>query len=307
MPKPRSTTVVRKRGPDREVALVGPGRLGQALGYLLSRAGVKIGWVAARRAPAAREAARFIGAGQPVAIGSAEIAQAKVLLITTSDSALPRVARKLAGRRESWRGSVVLHTSGAWPAGGAESVLQPFRERGAEAAALHPLQTVPRREAGVRNLIGCFWAIEGDPAAVRLARQWVRALGGTSFTLPANRKPSYHAAAVIACAGVVTLMDSARRLLAGCGVRPRRAGEMLQGFVAETAKNFALLGPRRALTGPVMRGDWRTLREHLRALRRRTPDLVPLYQELLRAMVHIAGRRAPRRRSRTGQAPLSAL
>jgi len=292
MPKPSSRAEALRRG--REVALVGPGRFGQALGCLLSRAGVKIGWVVARRASVARNAARFIGMGRPVAIKSAEIAEASVLLITTSDSALSRVARQIAERRESWKGRIVLHTSGAWPAGGSASVLQPFRRRGAAAGSLHPLQTVPRREAGVRNLTGCFWAVEGDPAAVRLARRWVRALGGSAFTLRAKRKPSYHAAAVIACAGVVTLMESAQRLLADCGVGRRESRKMLQGFVGETAKNFAVLGGRRALTGPVMRGDWETIRRHLMTLEHAAPDLIPLYQELVRAMVRIAGRRPPR-------------
>ncbi len=272
------------------VALVGPGRIGQALGCLLVDAAVRIEWIAARRLSAARSAARFIGLGGAVTLDSRELDGARVLLLTTSDSALPEVARSMAKLRPSWKGCMVLHTSGAWPAGGEASVLQPFRRRGASAASMHPLQTVPSREAGVQNLTGCFWAIEGDPEAVRLARRWVRSLRGTVLNIESQHKPAYHAAAVIACAGVVTLMESAERLMRSSGVLPRQARRMLAGFVAETAANFGRLGARRSLTGPASRGDWSTIRKHRAALRRDAPDLLPLYRELLRSMLKIAAR-----------------
>ena len=259
--------------------------MGQALGRLLGQAGVKIGWVVARRVGAARQAVKFIGAGRAVALDSGELAQARVLLITTSDSALLPLARKLAGQGEHWKGSVVLHTSGAWPAGGTGSVLEPFRRRGASAASLHPLQTVPSREAGVRNLTGCFWALEGDRAALRIARRWVRMLDGKAFVIHPDRKAAYHAAAVIACAGVVTLMETSKRLLQGCGVGRAQAGSALQAFVRETARNFAELGFPKALTGPAVRGDSPTIQRHLAALRAEMPEVVPLYRELTARML----------------------
>jgi predicted short-subunit dehydrogenase-like oxidoreductase (DUF2520 family) len=276
------------------VALIGPGRIGQALGKLLSDAGVRIAWIAARRPSAARAAVRFIGSGRAVTLASSGIADlktARILLLTTSDSGLPGVAQFLAAQRADWKGRVVLHTSGAWPAGGESSVLQPFRSRGASAASLHPLQTVPSREAGVRNLVGCFWAVEGDPQALRLARRWVRLLRGHALTIAPQRKAAYHAAAVIACAGVVTLMESAERLMNLSGVERSQARKMLAGFVSETAANFGRLGGPRSLTGPASRGDWATIRKHQAALRSEAPDLLPLYRELLRSMLKLAGRK----------------
>jgi len=282
---------------ENAVALIGPGRVGQALGKLLSGAGVRIEWVAARRPVAACAAARFIGSVRAVTLSPSGIAglnAARILLLTTSDSALPDVAQFLAAQRADWKGRVVLHTSGAWPAGGDASVLKPFRRRGASAASLHPLQTVPSREGGVRNLVGCFWAVEGDPKAVQLARRWVRLLRGHMLTIAPQRKAAYHAAAVIACAGVVTLMESAERLMNVSGVERSQARKMLAGFVSETAANFGRLGGRRSLTGPASRGDWATIRKHQAALRSEAPDLLPLYRELLRSMLKLAGHKPKR-------------
>ncbi len=273
----------------REVAIVGPGRVGQALGKLLAEAGVPITLIAARRAGAARRAARFVGSGRPVGIEDPRVTEATVILLTTADAALEPVARDLARRRRDWSGRVVLHTCGSLPA----AVLRPLRRRGAAIGALHPFQTIPSPAAGVRNLKACFWGIEGDAAARKLAGQWVKALGGVAFPVRPLQKTLYHAAAFLVCPTVVTLMDRSACLLRHAGVPARIVRPMLGQFVAETVGSFVRLGGRRALTGPVTRGDWTTIRRHLAVLRRVSPDLVPLYSALVRAMLPLAGKRAP--------------
>jgi len=296
------------------VAVVGPGRVGQSLGKLLARAGIPILFVAARRLPAARRAARFIGRGRSLPLGDSraygsnarQLTEAPVVLLTTSDAALGGVARSLArlsnsasarrkrgssdrARGSVWSGKVVLHTCGSLPS----AVLEPLKRQGAAIGSLHPFQTIPSPEAGVRNLTGCFWGIEGDAAARKVAARLVRLLGGVAFPLRPERKILYHAAAFLVCPTIVTLMDRSARLLERSGVPARVAGPMLAKFVAETAGNWAQLGARRALTGPVARGDWLTIRRHLIALRRSLPDTVPLYIAVVRAMLRLARRRPP--------------
>ena len=289
---PRSVT------PRHPIAIIGPGRVGQALGYLLARRDVDIGHIVARRMAAARQAVKFIGAGRPATLDSDDFLRARTFLITTSDAALVEIAEGLARQRDDWRGSVVLHTSGAWPAGGKRSVLKALRARGASAGSMHPLQTVPDREAGVRNLPGCPWAIEGEGAALRLARYWIRLLGGKAFVIDPRHKAAYHAAAVISCGGIVALMETSRRLLEDCGVAPAQARATLRDFVVETASNFARLGMPRALTGPAIRGDWATIKRHVAALRRTGPETVALYQELTRQMSALVEGRSATRGSR---------
>ena len=249
------------------VAIIGPGRLGQALGRLLVDAGVPVRYVAARRPAATRRAIRFIGSGQAVGLGASELADAAVILITTSDGAIGEVARKLARLRRDWTGKVVLHTCGALPA----AVLRPLQRRGAAIGALHPFQTIPNAAAGVRSLRGGFWGIEGDVEAVRVAKRWVSKLGGVAFHVRPKQKTLYHAAAFLTCPTVVTLMNNSARLLRLTGVPAKTVRPMLHRFVAQTAENFSALGAKRALTGPAVRGDWSTIRKHLRALRRSAP------------------------------------
>ena len=269
------------------VAIIGPGRIGQALGRLLADSGVPVAFVAARRPASACRAVRFIGQGTPVPISDRRLHTASVLLITTSDSAIADLAVELAqltAGRDAWKGKVVLHTCGSLPS----SVLQPLKLRGAHVGSLHPYQTVPGPQAGVRNLHGCHWGLEGDPKALRVARSWVKLLGGVAFSIRPSDKTLYHLSAFIVCPTVVTLMAQAASLLKLVGVPDKISRPMLRKFVAETARNFEDLGVR-ALTGPAVRGDWPTIHRHLTALRKAAPELEPVYQSLLRAMLTLAG------------------
>lgn len=276
----------------RGVAIVGPGRVGQALGKLLARAGVPVMLVAARRLAAARRAVGFIGCGEAIELSDPRLREAAVVLLTTTDAALAQVAKELAGREphpNAWQGKVVLHTCGSLPS----AVLRPLKRRGAAIGSLHPFQTIPNPAEGVRNLPGAFWGIEGDLAAQELARRWVKALGGVAFRVRATEKTLYHLAAFLVCPTLVTLMERSARLLKRAGVPAGIARPMLSRFVAETARNFADLGARRALTGPAVRGDWPTIQRHLRALRGSSRDLIPLYRALVRVMFRLTGRWPP--------------
>jgi len=267
------------------VAIAGPGRLGQAMGKLLLEAGIAIRFVAARRVEQARRAVRFIGGGKAASLDSPRLAEADVILITAADSAVEPVARKVALCRDDWSKRVVLHTCGSLPA----SVLEPFKARGAWIGSLHPYQTVPSPQAGARNLVGCYWAVEGDRQAKALAKRWVKVFRGTAFEIAPEAKLLYHLSAFLVCPTLVTLMDCSAKLLRQAGVPERIAGPMLEQFVRETARNFAELGARKALTGPAVRGDWETLEKHVGQLRRFAPEVVPAYRELVRLMLHLAG------------------
>lgn len=272
---------------------MGPGRVGQALGKLLAQSGQPIGWVAARRPKAARQAVKFIGSGKPVGLRSRELAKARVMLLTTSDTGIQSVARGLASISDDWRGKVLLHTCGSLSLEATRDLFGLLRRQGAAVGFLHPFQTIPTAAAGVRNLLNCFWSVDGDPQARHVASRWVKALGGSAFRLRHSSHILYHASAFLTCPTVVALMDQSIRLLCRSGVPKRVAQQMLGQFVAETARNFAETGARRALTGPAVRGDWNTIRHHIEALQQSSPELAILYKAVLPLMLRLAGKKMP--------------
>ncbi len=281
----------RSRKPvDRKaVAIIGAGRLGGAFGRLLALAGYRVAAVAARTKESAVEAARFIGAGEPMTDVARAAAGAAIVFITTPDRAIREVCERIARGGGLRRGVLVVHAAGSQT----RELLDTAREVGALRAVIHPLQSVPSREQGVVNLPGSYFRIEADAGALRCSRTLVRALGGSELALPRWKSDPesaalYHAGAVAASNYLVTLLDFAVRHLQALGADRRQALQALVPLVRGTLANVERLGIPQALTGPIARGDAQTIAGHVAALRQRAPELLELYRVLARRTIPLA-------------------
>ena len=75
---------------------------------------------------------------------------------------------------------------------------------------------------------------------------------------------------------------------------------MLVPLVRATVENWAALGPERALTGPIARGDEETVARQRDAVAERAPELLALFDAL--AERRDAAERWPRARARRAAA-----
>jgi predicted short-subunit dehydrogenase-like oxidoreductase (DUF2520 family) len=89
----------------------------------------------------------------------------------------------------------------------------------------------------------------------------------------------YHAAASMASNYLITIEGAAERLGALAGVDR----DLLVPLVRAAVENWARLGARGALTGPIARGDRETALRQRAAVASRAPDLVDLWDALSRA------------------------
>jgi len=229
-------------------AVVGAGRLGRAVVVGLREAGVEVDGPLAR-------GARCPGAD--------------VVLLCVPDGEVANAAAALDRRAD---GPLVGHCSGATTL----EVLAPH-----EAFSLHPLMTVPdARPARPSQLAGASAAIAGStPRARGVARQLALHLGLTPIDVADHDRAAYHAAASIASNFLITLEAAAERLAESAGV-DRQA---LVPLVRATVENWASMGPDRALTGPIARGDEETVIRQRHAIAMRAPDLLPLFDALAEA------------------------
>ncbi len=251
------------------VGLIGPGRAGQALVRLLPASKYEIGPVLSRTFTSARRAVRIMRIGAPAA-SAEDFADCPVILIAVPDDAIERVAVRLAEASFSFRGKVVLHTSGALES----SVLSPLRSRGAAVGSLHPLQSFGRH---VLSLAGVHFAAEGDERAVRWAQTLVTDWQGKLLRLKPGRKALYHAAATFASPLFTPLMQAAVVLLGRAGIGPKAAIRALKPLLLTTLENFTHSG-RKSWTGPFARGDAGTIARHLAALQAADPRLAEYYR-----------------------------
>ncbi len=239
----------RKAARKPRIAIVGRGNLGSALLRLLRRAGYRVRAVSGR---------------------SSSTGDANVVWLCVPDDAIAGVARHLA-RSEDWRGRIVLHSSGALAA----VILRSLR--GAAVASAHPLMTfTPGRTPDLRGVV---WAIEGDPAATRFARRIAHELGGKSFPIDPRKKPLYHAFGSFSSPLLVALLAAGVELGRRAGVP--RPGHAMKPIVRRTIENCFSMG-EAALSGPLARGDAKTIASHLRALRA-APHVRELYIALVKS------------------------
>ncbi len=170
-------------------------------------------------------------------------------------------------------GPLVGHCSGA-------TGLEPLRPH--EGFSMHPLMTVSGPDA---RFAGAGAAIDGDTErALLLADGLARALGMRPVRVTEPDRAVYHAAASMASNFLVTLEAAAERLAALAGVDR----ELLVPLVRSTVDNWAELGPERALTGPVARGDWGTVRRQREAIEAGAAELLPLFDAMVQSTRSLA-------------------
>jgi predicted short-subunit dehydrogenase-like oxidoreductase (DUF2520 family) len=162
-------------------------------------------------------------------------------------------------------GPLVGHVSASAPL----ELLAP-RER----FAMHPLISVTGRGA---RFAGAACAIDGStPRALAAARSLAERLRMHARVIAPADRPLYHAAASAASNFLTTVEGMAERLAFGAGLD--RAA--LVPLVRSTVDNWAELGARAALTGPIARGDEATVARQRAAVAAAAPELLPLWDAL---------------------------
>jgi predicted short-subunit dehydrogenase-like oxidoreductase (DUF2520 family) len=150
---------------------------------------------------------------------------------------------------------------------------------GRDAFSLHPLMSVTA-DAAATTFAGAGAAVAGStPAMLELARGLAQRLGMRPIEIAPGDRTAYHAAASIASNFLVTLEAAAERLAATVGMER----EDLLPLIRATVENWSRLGGERALTGPVARGDERTVAAQRQAIAERAPDLLALFDTMVDA------------------------
>ncbi len=263
-----------------DIGFIGAGTVGTALAVRLSEKGYPVTAVASRTFASAERLAGMVDNCQiqdnPQAVADA----AEIVFITTPDDAIAGVAAQI-----KWHsGQSVVHCSGS----DSLDILDPATKAGARAGGFHPLQTFASITYAIENIPGSTFALEAEESLLNTLKEMAVALNGQWIELKPGDKVIYHAAAVIACNYMVTLVKLATDLWQTFGVSTPEATQALLPLLRGTVNNLGNVGLPNCLTGPIARGDLGTVRKHLAALEARAPALLPTYRELGRQTVPIA-------------------
>jgi predicted short-subunit dehydrogenase-like oxidoreductase (DUF2520 family) len=262
------------------IALVGAGRVAQALVIALGRAGLPVVAVGSRH-PERLSPSSY---PQPCTPQQA-VDQADLVLLTVADDAIAPVAAALR-----WRaGQAVVHCSGATEVAALDAAAQ----AGAHTGGFHPLQIFSDPELAARRLAGSTAAIEAGPALMPTLRALAAALAMPATVLPPGMRVRYHVAAGYAASFLLPVLQEAVALWASFGVDEAEALRALLPLSRGTLDAVEARGLAGAVSGPIARGDLGVVERHLAELARLGPQRAAFYRFLAApqpALVSQAGR-----------------
>ncbi len=256
--------------------IIGCGRLGRTLARLWRDAGVfESGDINDHTPDKSRAAVAFIGGGRACA-HTADMRAADLWLLAPPDDRIALCCEELVASAPLATGNIVFHCSGAL----SSAVLSAAVARGAAVASVHPLKTFADVSAAVLTFNGSRCAAEGDTAALSVLQPAFERIGAQVFAINAPKKTLYHAASVIMCNYLTALLETGARSFEAAGLPRDDVMRMVEPLVRETLDNVFALGPARALTGPIARGDIDVVRRQVEALTALDPRVGEVYRSL---------------------------
>jgi predicted short-subunit dehydrogenase-like oxidoreductase (DUF2520 family) len=256
--------------PANTISFIGAGALASGLAKLLHAQGLPVSEIIARATPRSQRKAAALA--REVSATATTLAAAKldcdVLWMAVPDAAIERVAKDLAqaaaARRLSKLPPVVLHASGAL----SSEVLAALAACGVHTGSAHPMMTFVAGEAP--SLQGAWFAVEGAPRAVRAARAIATKLGANCFTIQPETKALYHAFGAMLSPMLATELAAAAQVGLRAGIPRQDVCRIMEPIVLRTVRNALRDGAEKSFSGsfsgPMARGDVRTVESHLRAL-----------------------------------------
>lgn len=257
------------------IGVVGAGRVGAVLGAALRAAGHDLVAVAGE-SDASRGRIEALLPDVPILKPSAVARASEVLLLTVPDDMVANVASILTASGAIRPGQYVVHTSGRH---GLAALAEPA-ELGALPMAIHPAMTFTGTPLDFQRLAGCAFGVTTGPHERAFAESLITDLGGRPMWIPEDRRTLYHAGLAHGANHLVTLVSEAMEILAATGVEDPAA--TLRPLLTAALDN-ALSAGDSALTGPIVRGDANTVRDHLADLAANAPQALPSYVALARA------------------------
>ena len=239
-----------------KIAIIGAGKLAYSLTTALINSKYKISIVVSKHKLSALELAAKNNIEKYSNFLKDIPPSTNIFFLTVPDDQIHLVAEQLASLQFDFRKSLFVHFSGAQNV----SVFKLLQRKKANVASFHIMQTFPSIK--IINMNGCFAAIETKS---KLAQKFLTVLATrlklNAINLKSNDKVNYHLAGVFASNFLVSNIFSTEMLLSKIN-NQKYSFEIVSPIINSTLKNVRSKGIKEALSGPIKRGDLKTIKTH---------------------------------------------
>lgn len=257
------------------ILIIGAGRLGTTLAAVLTLRASRdfnVRYIASRTGESLMKARRIIGKNGEKIIFTKNIIEGvrdcDIIFICTPDDEIEKVSNEICrNAKSSLKGKYFMHFSGSKSL----EVLNNVRSSGAFIASIHPMKSFASIEDSIETIGGTVYGVTFEKSQSSkkfiqtkdLILKIVESLGGTAIEVKNEDKPLYHAVACVASNYLVALINYAVEMNEKIGIKTGDSLRGLMGLIESTINNIKKLGTKKALTGPIARGDTETIREHM--------------------------------------------
>ena len=187
----------------------------------------------------------------------------RIFFLSVPDGEITEVVFGLSKLKMNFGQSIFIHLSGSENI----SALKSLKGKGAKIASLHPMQTFPSKN--IVNLNGVYAALEADnESTYNLLLKISKDLHLIPFRINSKDKSYYHLAGVYASNFLASNLYTANHLLSLNKIDKEKHFDILRSTINSTLKNIEKVGPANALSGPVDRGDIKTVKNHISSLKK---------------------------------------
>lgn len=243
-----------------KIGFIGAGKVATVFGWYLKSKGFDVIGYNSRTAESAERAARATGTESLTLYDI--VKKVDALFITTPDGAIEEVVELISDEIGFRNRQTVVHMSGALKS----SILAKAKNQGASIFSLHPMQSFADFEKSKKEIKDTFFTYEGEGEESTLL-ELLDTMGNCYTKIEPEHKSLYHAAACISSNYLVTLTSMAFETFNVIGFSEKEAIKVLTPLMKGTLNNIENLGIEKALTGPIVRGDAKTIEGHLDKLK----------------------------------------
>ena len=261
--------------------IIGAGKCGLSLAILFNRSQqFRILAVCNANLSSAEQAVSEIGDGYAVSCID-KLPAADLIMIACPDDKIFGVANDLSKIVQP--GTIVFHCSGVLNS----THLKVLTDKGCYVASVHPLTSFANVEQSITNFAGSYCGVEGHGQAIKLLKKIFTGVGAQVLDINTADKALYHTAAVFSSNYLVTLAHVAEEMFVDSGIEQEQAKHLVTSLMQASVTNLQVQKEiKQALTGPIQRGDSKTVAIHLANIKKE--HIHDLYIKLGRETLKLA-------------------
>lgn len=232
---------------SKRIVMIGAGNVATHLGLAFQAKGHEVVQVYSRTMESASALASRLGADALTSLDEV-CRDADIYLVALKDDALLNLIPSIVKGRE---GALFAHTAGSVG-------MDVWKGYAARCGVLYPMQTFSKARAVDFNSVSFFVEASGNEE-LEVLKDLALSLSPKVYEATSAQRSYLHMAAVFACNFTNHMYALSERLLEKNGL----PFDAMLPLIDETARKVHELSPRKAQTGPAVRGDENVMGKHL--------------------------------------------